>query len=423
MKKNRILILGASIIGSNYVGKLATMKKVVFTLILLVWLCSAFAQTIVWRQRASLPKGYRNGEVVTLNDKIYFVTGASTSSWPPFFYKYEPTTNIWTKLADLPGATQNLALASVDGKIYAIGGDSFRNTNYEYTPETNTWITLSPMPTARQHIDCGIYENNIYVIGGLTSWETITKKNEVYDVETDTWSEKSETPSLRNNPAIVTLDSLIYVIGGAGSDTDIWANIATVECYNTKTDSWEQKANLPYVLFKPAAVVVNNQILVLGGTTTVNGEGVCTDKVLLYKAETDEWKEITPLPDKNVFFGCTTIENKIYVICGQKGVPPNVSLYSTVYEGELITASSIDEYQQNKVQIYPNPSDNIISIKNLDDKFDDLIYKILSVNGHIIQQGKLTSPTISISSLVSGFYLLVIEKNNCQVFHEKLVVE
>jgi hypothetical protein len=401
------------------------MKKIAFTLILLVWLYPAFAQTIIWKQLASLPEGYRNGEAVTLNDKIFFVTAGPSAGnpWNRFFYKYDPTTNIWTKLADLPGATQNLALAGVNGKIYAIGGDSFRKTNYEYTPETNTWITLSPMPTARQHIDCGISENKIYVIGGITSWETITKKNEVYDVASNNWSEKSEIPSLRNNPAIVTLDSLIYVIGGAGSDTDIWNNIATVECYNTKTDTWEQKADLPYVLFKPAAVVVKSQILVLGGITTVNDLGVCTDKVLLYNAGTDEWKEITPLPDTNIFFGCTTIENKIYVICGQKGVPPNVSLYSTVYEGELLTSSSFDEHQQNKIQIYPNPSNNIISIKNLDDKYDDLIYKVISVNGHIVQQGKLTSPTISCSSLASGLYLLVIEKNNCPLFHEKFVVE
>jgi len=399
------------------------MKKIVLILILLVWLCSTFAQTIVWRQIASLPEGYRNGEAVTLNDKIYFVTGASASSWPPFFYKYEPTTNIWTKLADLPGATQNLALASVNGKIYAIGGDSFRHTNYEYTPETNTWITLSPMLTGRQHIDCGMSENKIYVIGGITSWETITKKNEVYDVASNNWSEKSEIPSLRNNPAIVTLDSLIYVIGGAGSDTDIWKNIATVECYNTKTDTWEQKSDLPNVLFKPAAVVVNSQILVLGGATTVNDEGVCTDKVLLYKAETDEWKEITPLPDTNIFFGCTTIENKIYVICGQKGVPPDVSLYSTVYGGIFTASSSIEENLQNKMQIYPNPSDKIISIKNLGDKYNDLSYKIISGDGHIVQQGKLTNPTVSISSLESGFYFLVIEENTCQLFNEKFVVE
>lgn len=53
------------------------MKKIVFTLMLLFWLCSAFAQTIVWKRLASLPQGFRNGEAASLNDKIYFVTGAS----------------------------------------------------------------------------------------------------------------------------------------------------------------------------------------------------------------------------------------------------------------------------------------------------------------------------------------------------------
>ncbi len=398
------------------------MKKISSLMVFLVLVITLNAQTIVWRQLASLPQGYRNGEAVTLNDKIYFVAGCANNSWPRHFYMFEPTTNTWTRKADVPVAMQNLALAAVGGKIYAIGGDPIRNTNYVYTPETNIWNVLSPMPTGRQHIDCGIYENKIYVIGGLDTWidpdsGIISKKNEAYDIATNTWSEKSEIPSLRNNPAIIIVDSLIYVIGGGGSETNIWTNIATVECYNVKTDTWEQKNDLPYPVFKPAAVVLNNQIFVLGGQV----EEGCTDKILIYKAETDEWEEITPLPHIKTFFGCTAIGNKIYIMGGMECFSPYTAL-ATMYEGEFVT-SNVSEYQQNKIQIFPNPSENIISIKNLDVNVSYLRYKILNTNGQIVQEGKLTDSKICISSLKSGLYLLVIEKNNCQIFQEKIIVE
>jgi len=337
------------------------MKKQIFTLLLALILCSSYAQTILWKQLSSLPQGYRNGEAVTLNDKIYFVAGFPVDNYGTrHFYLFDPTTNIWTRKADVPVALQNLALAAVNGKIYAIGGDEFRSTNFEYTPETNAWRTLSAMLTARQHIDCGIFENKIYVMGGLTSWETITKKNEVYDIVTNTWSVKTDIPSLRNNAAIVTLDSLIFVIGGAGTPGDVWANIPTVESYNIKTDKWTNKANLPYPLFKPGAVTVKNTIVVLGGVATINGKDVNINKTLVYKRETDKWIESTPfpLPEGNTFFGCTSINNKIYVIAGMSGLLPNYGIYSTVYEGELITPVDVNPADESKVSVSPNPFQN-----------------------------------------------------------------
>ncbi len=312
------------------------MKKIIIIMMFFASVSSSFAQTIEWKKLASLPEGYSSGEAVTLNNEIYFVSGRSSVSKSAHFYKFNPLENQWTKLADLPQPMMNLALAAVKEKIYAFGGDPFLNVNFEYTPETNTWKSLRPMPTARQHIDCGIFGDSIFIMGGLTSWTLISKKNEVYNVATDSWSDKSAVPSLRNNPAIVTKDSLIYVIGGGGSDTGIWDETASVECYHVKSNTWEKKTDLPYILFKPASVVVNNTIVVLGGSTTINENSDSVDKVLIYQSEIDNWIETTPLPAKNIFFGCTSIGNRIYIIGGTPGASSDWSSYASVYEGTFI---------------------------------------------------------------------------------------
>lgn len=192
------------------------------------------------------------------------------------------------------------------------------------------------MPTGRQHIDCGIYGSDIFIMGGLTSWSGITQKHEVFNVQSNSWTEIEAIPSLRTNAAVVTLNNQIYVI----TEEDIWGDIKTVETYNVSSNAWEQKNDLPLLLFKPSVVVVNNHIFVLGGQTLIDGENDCSDKVLVYQPDTDSWLATTPLPAKNVFFGCCSIGDKIYVIGGIVGGNPNWKAYSKVYEGTVTSNGS-----------------------------------------------------------------------------------
>ena len=319
------------------------MKRVQILTLFCFFAYSIFAQTIVWKKVASLPDGFNGGEAVSLNNEVYFVAGRTKTSKSASFYKYNPKTNQWKKLADVPKPATNFALAAVKGKIYAIGGDLFKDANREYNPQTNSWKLLKPMPTPRQHINCGVYENEIYIAGGLTSWKNITKKHEVFNTATNTWSEKAAIPYLVQNASVVTVDSLIYVIGGAGTKENIWGDVWTVETYNINTNKWKRINDLPQLLFGTAAVVVNKEIIVLGGQTLIDGDDDTSKKVFIYKPKYCQWIETSPLPIKNVFFDCSTIGNKIYVIGGTVGGNPNWDNYAEVYEGEIITDNSKDK--------------------------------------------------------------------------------
>lgn len=297
-------------------------------------------QTIVWKKLTSFPKTTSGGATpIVLNNKIYYAPiSYAPRSGTSDFYSYDIPTDTWIRLTNMPEVRGNLAIAEVSGKIYAIGGGQrgVTKTNYEYSPETNTWQTLDSMPTARQHIDCAVVDNKIYVIGGITSFTNITKKNEMYDPETNTWSEMAPIPSLRNCPAIVAKDSLIYVIGGAGSENSIWKTIATVECYNTKTDEWTTKSDLPIPLFAPGAVVIENKIIVLGGQ---DQSGKSLSSVFIYDIESDTWENTTALPMINCFAGYASVGNKIYVIGGTTS-DPDWTYYSDVYEGTITNSSN-----------------------------------------------------------------------------------
>jgi len=114
------------------------MKKFIITIVLLAAICSAYAQTIAWKELTSLPDGYYLGDAVSLNNEFNFIAGRTEVKKVHLFYKFNPKKNEWIKLADIPEATFNIALAAVNGKIYAIGGDLFQNTNREYDPQIDT---------------------------------------------------------------------------------------------------------------------------------------------------------------------------------------------------------------------------------------------------------------------------------------------
>lgn len=312
------------------------MKFIKIICIVLVTTCIhsiVFTQEIVWKKLASLPQPCAGGGAAVMGNKIYFVaSGHAARTSTKDFYVYDIATDKWEQLADIPASKGNMAVEEISGKLFVIGGDPFTKTNFEYNPETNTWDSLSPMPTGRQHIDGAVVNNKIYIIGGLTSWTSFTKKTEVYDAATDTWEEKAPIPTLRNNAATAVLDSLIYVIGGAGTETDIWKTIATVECYNTNTDTWTTKSNLPNVVFKPTALTVNGKMFLLGGQN-VNGQSL--KSVFVYDEANDKWKNTTPLPKINCFAGYAAVGNKIYVIGGTTS-DPGWTYYSDVYEGTVI---------------------------------------------------------------------------------------
>jgi N-acetylneuraminic acid mutarotase len=240
------------------------------------------------------------------------------------------------QLENIPDPTMNLALAAVDDKIYAIGGDRFKKTNRMYDPKTDSWSIMDSMPTGRQHISAGTYGNNIYVAGGLTSWTSISKKLEVYNVKSNIWLEKTEIPSLRNNSAVIGYDDKIFVFGGAGTEEDVYGDINTLESYDVKKDQWELKKELPIMLFKPGITVVGKEIFLIGGQAMIEDQCEASTRVFVYKPDTDTYIETTPLPKKNVFFGCASIGDKIYVIGGTVGGMPNWDGYTTVYEGHVI---------------------------------------------------------------------------------------
>ncbi|WP_419869885.1 reprolysin-like metallopeptidase [Chryseobacterium sp. CT-SW4] len=69
------------------------------------------------------------------------------------------------------------------------------------------------------------------------------------------------------------------------------------------------------------------------------------------------------------------------------------------------------------IEIYPNPADTFIGVKNTKGKTS---YKIYSADGRLIQSGKVNDQLIDISGLIKGIYLISIQDENT-IYNSKLL--
>ena len=137
-----------------------------------------------------------------------------------------------------------------------------------YDPTTDTWMTATDMPTPRGWLSASVVSDKIYVIGGAPSGFPINQGGlaslstvEAYDSVTDTWEKRSDMPTVRGWLSTGVVDGFIYAIGG----TSNWPTpISTVEAYNTGVGSGFSGIRVLAITPKEGRVT-GGQSLAIGG--------------------------------------------------------------------------------------------------------------------------------------------------------------
>jgi Kelch motif len=162
----------------------------------------------------------------------------------------------------------------------------------------------------------------IYAVGGILLHgpiNTCTGANEVYNTVTDTWINRTEMPTPRVNFGIAVYESKIYCIGGSTTNKVVTSQVVTGknEVYDPSTDTWETKSPMPTPRDRLSASTVNGKIYLIGGSTNVNE---------VYDPQTDTWITRSSLPNAVYGYASAVVNDKIYVIGGNTG---NGSSYLT----------------------------------------------------------------------------------------------
>jgi N-acetylneuraminic acid mutarotase len=224
-----------------------------------------------WAERAPMPTG-RGGAGTALgpDGKIYIAGGDvfSSGGFLNQMEAYDPVTDSWSEKQPMPTARTGLGLATApNGKLYAIGGynGSFLSTVEVFDPTTDAWSTAQSMPTAREWVGIVTAPNGlIYAVGGGSG--PLLTTVEAYDPATDSWATKSPMPTARWALGLATSTSgILYAVGGNSGGGDPAGNIATVEDYNTATDSWTTDNPMLTARQGVAAAIASNVLYAVGG--------------------------------------------------------------------------------------------------------------------------------------------------------------
>ena len=330
----------------------------------------------------------------------------------------------WEQVTELPTWRYGNAAAVVYGKIYIIGGyDRHKNlggrapalsTVDVYDTRTNTWHTVANMPTPRVAPQTAVFSNGIYVFGGYDRkgprGERRNKKIvEMYDTRTDTWVKRRDMPRLRMDFTTAVVDGKIYVIGGRVEDVP-HKPIATglVEVYDPLINKWEKRADMPTARAGAKAEVVDGKIYVLGGQNKWRVASLAerfNTHIEEYNPKTDKWRQLPDMPMFKFGFASVVVNNEIYTIGGVNR------------ENRLSYISDVDVYNPtvdkwHKVESLTTPKETMSVVVN------GTIYALGGVEG---VDGKFT--TFKFTPIVEAYdtgFLAVDPKDKLLTYWGKL---
>ena len=260
----------------------------------------------------------------------------------PFYQAQAVEEKGWVSQADLPEPRSHAATAAVGDKIYVIGGygkSYATNTTFVYDSKKNEWTKKADMPIKLAGSAVAVVKDKIYVMGGNTLRTGHTENSSkllIYDTKTDKWEEGADVPKKSFLGTAVAIDNTIYLMTQqqGTATTATFNNFA----YNTETNKWETKANGQPNTKAAASAVVNGKIYYIGGGSTNSG----SNTIYEYDPVKNSWSKKGYIA--SVWYtSAVAYEGKIYIIGGRLGTYYDPTNMVQVYDPVTNTASKMDE--------------------------------------------------------------------------------
>lgn len=223
----------------------------------------------------------------------------------------------WEKMAPMPTARVELTTTVVNGKIYAIGGfddEAISNTVEIYDINTNTWTTGSPIPEGLWHHTAQAVDDKIYVFGGSSKVATTSTKMYIYNTITDKWSVGANIsfPITRNHQSTV-FNKKIYAKANDYSKGDTQINI-----YNTQNNTWSLSSKMPVDdVFCVYMATIEDKVYMLRGNKGKN------DVLQIYDTKSNTWEKKSDIGSVDAAslhgLGFFSFKDSIYIVGGRAG--------------------------------------------------------------------------------------------------------
>lgn len=244
-------------------------------------------------------------------------------------YRLEPSGQKWQSLAPLPEPRHHAVMAAGDKDLWLFGGfiesqeGPWTSTNsiLRYNPRQNTWHHQGQLPQPVSEPVVVYLDGHIHLIGGRIQsseangqWRdhTDTDWHGIYEPDSGIWKTATELPTPRNSACAVVYDHKIHVIGGRQVGK---GNVAAHEVFDPKSSEWQSLKPMPQAQAGIACVSYRHNIFVFGGEYFDNGGGVYNE-VWRYDLQRDRWSQASIMPLARHGLGAVMLSDQIWLIGG-----------------------------------------------------------------------------------------------------------
>ena len=385
------------------------MKEKLLLILVIVFTTNLYCYSQgAWTQKADFPGIRRVGAVCfSIGTKGYLgtgITGPQTMYYKDF-WEWDQATNTWTQKADFAGTARGWAAGfSIGNKGYiGIGSDSIYNNGglkdfWEWDGDTSS-STYNTWKQKQNFIGqlCGAVGFSIGTKGYFATGNFCNVGLDTlyeYNTLSDTWSTKSNLPVYIGCCAVGFSIGIMGYIATGTSDSSFWE-------WNQTSNSWTQKAKFIGSLRSCAAGFSIGTKGYLG--TGCWGSAYYQD-FYEWDQKTNIWTQKAKFPDGfGRACGCSfSIGSKGYFGLGEV----NPGIYKrTFWEFDPNGHAGINETViENSISVYPNPSNGKINIQS--DKYKIQNVKIYTTIGEKICETKNCS--FDISDQPNGVYFVHI---------------
>ncbi|KAK1319343.1 Kelch repeat-containing protein [Acorus calamus] len=286
------------------------------------------APQLEWEERASAPVPRLDGAAIQIKDLLYVFAGYGTIDFVHSHVDiYNFTSNSWGGRFDMPKEMAHSHLGMVtDGRyIYIVTGQYGPQCRgptarcFVLDTETKQWTDLPTLPVPRYAPATQLWRGRLHVMGGskqdryepgLEHWSLAVKDGKALEKE---W--KPEIPIPRGGPhrACVVVDDRLYIIGGQEGDFMAKPGSPIFKCSRRHEvvygdvymledgKEWKTLPSMPkpdsHIEF--AWVIVNNSIVIVGGTTEkhpITKKMVLVGEVFQFNLDTLKWSVVGRMP-------------------------------------------------------------------------------------------------------------------------------
>ncbi|XP_059294296.1 kelch repeat-containing protein At3g27220-like [Lycium ferocissimum] len=286
------------------------------------------APELKWEQMPSAPVPRLDGYSIQIKDLLYVFAGyRNLDHVHSHVDVYNFTTNTWTESFEIPKdmANSHLGVATDGRYIYIVTGQygpqcrgPTANT-FVLDTETRKWESLPPLPAPRYAPATQLWKGRLHVMGGskenrhtpgIDHWSLAVANGKALEKQ---W--RKEVPIPRGGPhrACIVVDDRLYVIGGQEGDFMAKPGSPIFKCSRRfevvygdvymldESMKWKGLPSMP----KPDShiecswVIVNNSIVIVGGTTEkhpVTKRMILVGEVFQFNLNTLTWSVIGKMP-------------------------------------------------------------------------------------------------------------------------------